>query len=152
MTASDAQPQDRRHSDLEQAWAAMRFEVLEGRFCLLGSPDEPTAEDLELLSDPPAQLIREGGETTVLAAERHLEGLRERHPRGRFETDLVWVRFEAPMAWDLVGFLARVSGALAAAGVPIGAVCGFSRDHLFVAASHLAEVERVLGGLFDRVR
>ena len=40
------------------------------------------------------------------------------------------------MGWELVGFLALVTGRLAAAGVPLGAVCGFQRDHLFVAERH----------------
>jgi hypothetical protein len=53
------------------------------------------------------------------------------------------------MAWELVGFLALVSGALASAGVPIGAVCGFSRDHLFVARPFLPATLRTLERLFS---
>ena len=52
------------------------------------------------------------------------------------------------MNWDLVGFLALVAGKLAEAGVPIGAVCGFSRDHLFVAERFLERTRAVLTTLF----
>ena len=60
----------------------------------------------------------------------------------------MWVRFESAMDWEVVGFLARVTTALAEAGVPIGAVCGFSRDHLFVGARFEAVTRSVLAGLF----
>ena len=140
------------HASLESAWAAMRFAVEPGRFCLVGFDEPPGPAELALLEDPPGQLIREGGETTVLARESHLEELTARHPQASVERDLVWIRFEAPMAWELVGFLARVSAALAEGGVPIGAVCGFSRDHLFVASEHLPRAEAILARLFPRTR
>ena len=55
------------------------------------------------------------------------------------------------MGWEVVGFLARVTGALAAAGVPLGAVCGFSRDHLFVAEAHLERALETLRGSFPQI-
>ena len=58
------------------------------------------------------------------------------------------IRFRMAMDWELVGFLALVTGRLAEAGVPVGAVCGFSRDHLFVARPHLERAEDVLEALF----
>ena len=80
--------------------------------------------------------------------EAALPGILERHPDARIEADLLWITFEAPMGWEVVGFLARVTGALAEAGIPIGAVCGYSRDHLFVARRHREQAERVLRSLF----
>ena len=71
-----------------------------------------------------------------------------RHPGAQVERGLVWIRFEAAMGWEVVGFLARVSGALSAAGVPIGAVCGYSRDSLFVAEAHLERTHEILLELF----
>jgi hypothetical protein len=52
------------------------------------------------------------------------------------------------MGWEVVGFLAKVTGSLAAAGVPLGAVCGFSRDHLFLHERYLPQSLAVLRGLF----
>lgn len=135
---------------LDEAWRRMSFEVLEGRFVLAGFEQAPRAADLEALGEGPGQLIREGGETSLLIAADGLQALRERHPNARLERDLVWIRFRAPMSWDVVGFLARVTSELAKAGVPLGAVCGFSRDHLFVHESFLEDTTSVLSALFEQ--
>ena len=125
----------------------MRFVIEPGRFALLGFSGAPAPADVEALA-PPAQLIREADETSLLVGEAELPGLLARHPGARIERDLVWIRFEAAMGWEVVGFLARVSSALAAAGVPIGAVCGYSRDHLFVAEPYLERARATLLELF----
>lgn len=138
---------DEAATRLEEALAAMRWRVEPGTFCLAGFEEPPTALDLELCA-PPAQIVCEVGETTLLARSENLARLRERHPAARLEDGLRWIRFELPMSWELTGFLAHVTGALAAAGVPLGAVCGYSRDHLFVAERYMEEARRVLAGLF----
>jgi hypothetical protein len=134
--------------NLEQVLAGMRWEVLEGDFCLLGFEEPAAAADLALLAGEPGQLVREGGETTLLVRAEHAEDVLARHPGARAERDLVWIRFRMAMDWELVGFLALVTGRLAEAGVPVGAVCGFSRDHLFVARPHLERARGVLEALF----
>ncbi len=126
----------------------MRWEVLGERFALIGIDGPPVSADLELLGREPAQMLREGGETTLLVAMASLQEVLARHPGARCERDLAWIRFKAPMGWQVVGFLARVTGALAAEGVPLGAVCGFSRDHLFLAERHLERAAAVLERLF----
>ena len=138
--------------DLAEALAGMTFRVEEGGFALLGFPEPPTPGDLYALDRPPAQVVREGGETSLLVREELLPDVLSRHPDARAECDLRWIRFEAPMGWEVVGFLARVTTALAAAGVPLGAVCGFSRDHLFVAEPHLETALGVLRRLFPEER
>lgn len=127
----------------------MTWAVEPGRFALLGFPEPPDVDDFAALrapgaSSPPGQVIREGGETTLLVSEGHVAPLLQRHPGAAVEPDLVWIRFHAPMAWDLVGFLALVTGRLAAAGVALGAVCGYQRDHLFLSETHLPAAVRVL--------
>lgn len=136
--------------DLGEALAGMTWSLEPGEFELLGFADAPLPEDLALLERGPAQVIREGGETTLLVRSEDAGEVRTRHADARSEGPLAWVRFEAPMGWEVVGFLARVTGALASAGVPLGAVCGFSRDHLFVHVKYLAAAEGVLEGLFPR--
>ena len=126
----------------------MRWEVLDGAFCLLGFAEPATADDLEGFEDGPGQVVREGGETTLLIPESGLPAALARHPQARVERDLAWVRFRTAMGWELVGFLGLVTGRLAEAGVPLGAVCGYSRDHLFVARPHLERARAVLTGLF----
>lgn len=134
--------------ELAEAWSRMTFTVLPERYALIGFEGAPTAGDLQALEATPSQLVRETGESTLLVPEPMLAPILARHPGARVERDLAWVRFDAPMAWDVVGFLARVSGELARAGVPIGAVCGFDRDHLFIAARHLPKVRTALSALF----
>lgn len=119
-----------------------------GAFALVGFAAPPTPEDLALLARPPAQVVREADETSLLVRAGEVEAIRARHPDARVEGPLVWIRFEAPMGWEVVGFLARVATALAGAGVPLGAVCGFSRDHLFLNRAHRARALAVLAGLF----
>ena len=132
---------------LEEAEGAMDWRVEPGRYALAGFSDSPTAEDL-LLIGATGQLIREGGETTLLVATSQVPRLLELHSRVVLEEDLVWFRFEGTMDWQLVGFLALVTGKLAEAGIPIGAICGFSRDHLFIAERFLEGSRKVLEGLF----
>jgi hypothetical protein len=45
----------------------------------------------------------------------------------------------------VVGYLARVTGLLAAAGVSVGALSAFTRDHLLIKQDELAKALRVLG-------
>jgi len=132
------------HDNLASALADMRWRIEPGTFTLLGFSEAPTPEDFALLSAPPAQIIVEEGETSLLIPSERAEEALLRHPGADTEQDLLWVRFEAPMNWDVVGFLALVTGQLAAAGVPIGAVCGFHRDHLFLARQHEASARAVL--------
>ena len=133
--------------DLESAMAAMRFRVLPGRWALIEFAGPATPEDLAALV-PCGQVVVEPEGTSLLLAEAGLAGALARHPEARLERGLVWIRFEAPMAWEVVGFLARVAGGLAEAGVPIGAVCSYARDHLFVPERSLEAARAALGRLF----
>ena len=135
-------------SSLSEALRGTTWRVESGRFALVGFPEGPRVEDLALLGRAPSQIIREEEGTTLLFREDALEGVLERHPEARIERGLAWIRFSMEMDWELVGFLAHVTKALAERGVPVGCVCTFDRDHLFVAESYLEEATQVLGGLF----
>ncbi|MFT7667917.1 MAG: hypothetical protein ACI8X5_000603 [Planctomycetota bacterium] len=137
-------------TNLSQAFECMSYEVEAGKFALVGFEEAPAQADLESIGEGPGQLIREGGETSVLLPEEGLEALLARHPQSQVEADLIWIRFRAPMSWDVVGFLAKVTSSLAAGGVPLGAVCGFSRDHLFIHERYLETSLEVLDALFKR--
>lgn len=135
-------------ADLAQALASMRFRVLPGRFALVGVPRAGARPLLDaagpvLLRTPFAQVIVEDETVTVLAPEELAEPL-AREPGARAERGYRVVRFEAPMSWDVVGFLALATRALAEAGIPIGAVCGFDRDSLFLREEHVARARAAL--------
>ncbi len=57
------------------------------------------------------------------------------------------ITFDIELAPDLVGFLSKVTGALAAAGIPLLAIAAFSRDHIFVPADDLEPALRRLRDL-----
>ncbi|MDP6539885.1 MAG: hypothetical protein QF903_06670 [Planctomycetota bacterium] len=135
-------------ADLEQALARMTFRVEPGRFSLVGFDGAPAAEDLAHLGDGPGQLVLEDGQTTLLVRAEEADAVLARRPGARVERGLCWIRFDAPMGWEVVGFLALVCARLAEAGIPLGCVCGFDRDHLFVAEGHRARAVEVLAGLF----
>jgi hypothetical protein len=135
---------------LQEAVGRMTWSVESGTFALVGFRGPPEGGDLDCLADPPAQLVREPGETTLLIRDDRAAEVIARHADARCERDLAWIRFDTPMGWEVVGFLALVSGELARAGIPIGAVCGFSRDHLFVARVRLAATRAVLDRLFPQ--
>lgn len=132
------------HGNLKSALSQMSWRIEPGTFALLGFETPPTAADFELLSVPPAQIVTEAEQTTLLIPSDRIEEALQRHPEAKIERDLIWVRFDASMSWDVVGFLALVTGHLAAAGIPIGAVCGFRRDHLFLAQGHQERARAVL--------
>lgn len=131
--------------NLDEAMASMRWVLEPGQFILVGLERLPDSGDYELL-DPPAQIIVEQGETTLLVAARHEPEIIRRDPAARIERGLVWIRFEQTMGWEVVGFLARITTALANGGVPLGAVCGFSRDHLFINENYMAQARLILDG------
>ncbi len=117
---------------LREAVRRMTWTVEPGAFALIGFRGPPEAGDLDCLSHPPAQLVREPVETTLLVRDDRAEAVIARHADARCERDLAWIR------------------ELARAGIPIGAVCGFSRDHLFVARARLAATRAVLDRVFPQ--
>jgi hypothetical protein len=120
---------------LDEALRVMTFRVRPETFALLAFPRARAAEALALAArapvEAPASVVLEADVATVFAPEDvlltspALDG-------ARVERGQRLVTFEAPMAWDVVGFLALVTRALADVKVPVGAVCGFDRDHVFV--------------------
>jgi hypothetical protein len=57
------------------------------------------------------------------------------------------VTLKVKLAWDVVGYLARITAALAAAGVSVGVLTGYSGDHLLVKDSDLDKVLSALRSL-----
>jgi hypothetical protein len=57
----------------------------------------------------------------------------------------------APTDLALVGFMARIAAALAAAGIACNPIAGFHHDHLFVPAERADDAMAVLRGLQSAV-
>jgi hypothetical protein len=94
-------------------------------------------------------VIRDRKETTCLVREPLAVG------RSVLAADLGWkiITFDMVLPFSLVGFLARVTAALAGAGISICAMAAYSTDHILVKARDLekalATLEK-LGFTVDR--
>ncbi len=129
----------------------MTWRELPQRFALLGCSVEALTPPLAgafVAGSAPRQLIREAEGWTLLLPDGEAEEWLARLPGARCTRPWSWLRFELPMAWDLVGFLAHVTGLLAEAGISVGAVCGYDRDHLIVSAGQREAARAVLEGAF----
>lgn len=132
------------HADsLARALATMRFRVRDERYALAGLPDSNAPEIVQFIQSRAdvtnpgvVNVVLEAGVLTVVAPEQAMTSLAAL-PGARIERGYRMITFETPMTWDVVGFLALATRELAAAGVPVGAVCGFDRDHLFIHEKHL---------------
>ena len=93
----------------------------------------------------PYMVLRDRSETTLLLEESDWKTLRHTVRDARVEGDFRLLTFELQLDWKVVGFLALVTGFLAAAEIPVGAISAFSRDHLMIKQADLAKTMIVLG-------
>ena len=124
-----------------------RWQARPERFVLAGLNPNERALALGLLAgvvSPFMQLIVEPDLLTLLLPQSDWRSLKPAFPRARVQQPFRVISFDLDLPDDLVGFLAVASRALADAGVPILAVCGFTKDHLLVREEHL---ERALAAL-----
>ena len=127
----------------------MTWRQLKPLYALVGFAEFPSARALELaLGEEGGQVIVEGGETTLLVPMNALEEVRRLHPAARAEVDLVGYRFESPMGWEVVGFLALVTRCLAERGIPVCALCAYSRDYVLIAKRYESNARQALAQLF----
>lgn len=61
------------------------------------------------------------------------------------------ITFEAQLEPNLVGFIARISAALADAGIPILVYGSFSRDHIFVPEAHFKAALETINALQAKI-
>ena len=124
-------------------------------FVLVGlSPDERSRieHDLQYIRGDFFQYIVEPDVITLLLDEDSWASLSRRYPDARLQGPLNLFTFSMAMDWEVVGFLAAVTNVLAEAGIPLGAVCGYDRDHLFIATQYADPAEKALRAEMDRVR
>lgn len=104
-------------------------------------------ENPELSPRPDAvfMLLRDPYEVTLLLEEEDWRTMRHAAREARVESGFRLVTLNVELPWTTVGYLARVTGILAEAGVSVGALSAFSRDHLLVKQDELGVALRVLG-------
>ena len=140
---------------IEAILAETELLVHPDEFVLVGlEPEErPRIEaDLAYIRSDFFQYILEPDVITLLLDRDSWARLSRRYPQAKVEGPLLVFTFSLAMEWQVVGFLAAVTGFLARAGVPLGAVCGYYRDHLFIATDYADQAEAVLRREFEQFR
>ena len=97
---------------------------------------------------PFATLIVDKDEVTLMIPSDALEEFKWRMP-GHVKGDTLYrlITIDVVLEPDLVGFMARVSAALAAEEITIMPFAAFSRDHLFVPSAKYESALKVLENL-----
>ncbi len=90
-------------------------------------------------------LLRDPFEVTLLVPEEDWRAMRHAARDARVEAGFRLVTLGVELGWDVVGFMALVTRILAEAGVPVGALSAFSRDHLLIRQDDLGRALRALG-------
>ena len=90
-------------------------------------------------------LLRDPFEVTLLLEESDWRAMRHAARDARVESGFRLVTLGVELGWDVIGFLARVTEILAAAGVAVGTLSAFSRDHLLIKQDDLGKALRALG-------
>lgn len=91
----------------------------------------------------PFMIFSEANEVTLVVDSSDFERMGEaRFPR---RAGFRMLTFTAEMDFSVTGFLAEVTAILAAANIPLFAISSFSRDHLLVKQTELANALSALG-------
>ena len=105
---------------------------------LLGKPEcSPRMTD-------PFLIFYDAFEVTLILDEADLRLLEPELTEAKIERGYRMLTFDVELEFNVVGFLAAVSGVLAEAGIPILSASSFSRDHLYVRQADLQKVLNVL--------
>jgi hypothetical protein len=93
----------------------------------------------------PFMIFRDQYEVTLLLEAEDWARIRHAARDAKVEVGFRLVTLDITLPWNTVGYLARVTQLLAAAGISIGAITAFSRDHLLIKQDDLGKAMRVLG-------
>ena len=101
--------------------------------------------ELSPRGDAPYMLLRDRYEVTLLLTSDDWQTMRHAARNARVESDFRLLTFNIELAWNVVGFMAQVATILANAGVSIGPLSAFSRDHLLIKQDDLSAALKALG-------
>lgn len=135
--------------------ATTRLTVRPDQFVLAGitpAARRQVETDLAQVRSQVFQYIAEPDVLTLLLPQPEWDAISAGYPGAETTGPLRLFTFSVAMDWEVVGFLAAVTGLLARAGIPLGAVCGYYRDHLFIAQPFAEKAEDVLRAEIDRCR
>ncbi|MDT7687459.1 MAG: uncharacterized protein QOE46_218 [Acidobacteriota bacterium] len=138
------------NADAAELLRRAKVEVAPETFVLVGLRHEDWRRLLENPELSPRaesnfMLLRDPFEVTLLLDESDWRSMRHAARDAKVEGDFRLVTLDVELGWDVVGFIARVTAILAEAGVAVGALSSFSRDHLLIKQEDLGTALRALG-------
>jgi hypothetical protein len=101
--------------------------------------------ELSPRGDAPFMVLRDEHEVTLLLDETDWRAMRHAARDARVEGNFRLVTLDLELDWNVVGYMARVTALLSGAGISVGALSAFSRDHLLIKQDDLGQALRVLG-------
>ena len=136
--------------DAQELLRRTRVEVAPGTFVLVGMRREEWRRllenpELSPRADAPFVLLQDRFEVSLLLEDEDWRAMRHAARDARVEAGFRLITLDIELPWDVVGYLALVTGILAAEGVPAGALSAFSRDHLLIKQADLARALCALG-------
>jgi len=116
----------------------LKLEWLPGRFAVCRLDSCVAIPDWALLPGALMSITRTAGELSIIVDD-------ERAPSGVVaERGFAAVRVVGPLSFSMVGVLAKLSGALATAGVPVLAISTYETDVLLVRAEDMMKAWHAL--------
>jgi hypothetical protein len=127
-----------------------RVEVAPANYALIGLRHQDWTRllenpELSPRADAPFMIFRDQREVTLLIEEDDWKRIRHAARDAKVEGGFRLVTLDIELSWNVVGYLAQVTNILAAAGLSVGALPSFSRDHLLIKQNDLGLALRVLG-------
>ena len=143
-------PDTQQKPDAAELLRRTRIEVAPSAFVLVRLTHPAWARLLEQpelspRADAPFMLLSDAHEVTLLLEEEDWRAMRHAARGARVESGFRLLTLNLELDWQVVGYLARVTGILAEARVSVGALTAFSRDHLLVKQADLPAALRALG-------
>ena len=139
-----------KSADTARLLQATRVEVDPGIYSVVSLRHEDWTRildnpELSPRGSVPYMLLRDRYEVTLVLDETDWRTMRHAARDAKVEGGFRLVTLDTELGWDVVGYLAFVTEILADAGIPIGAISAFSRDHLLIRQNDLARALKALG-------
>lgn len=96
--------------------------------------------------DVPFYVFKDDWEITLVVCDADLKRIEGALEKPRAEKNFRLMSFDAPLEFDVVGYLAAITTILAASGISILALTSFARDHLLVRQSDLSKALKAFSG------
>ncbi len=146
MRVADAGP-----GDLAHLLAQTRVRVDPRTFVIVSVPVRFESTLRQAIAEVHAPLFVQIGadELTAVLATDEWTRVRRVFPGATEEAGYRMITLEVRLDWQVIGYLAAVTRALADAGVPVGVLSSFHYDHLLVRDDLLGKAEAALQHLIN---